>query len=219
MLNDYNAPVNSSAAGCEDELCFFSSAIDSFARALGYADHPTTRGDMGQPTLIMLNRRSATWSAAVRSVLCRTQRLVIAVDDDWLENIFDDDLRYDRAMAVAYELVGAHCVATDAKLHHSRTGKARLCSADLTQEYVLYLDGTGAWERLPEAFTQRASVGVQRAGDHWFFEHLEQDAGEFAAAMLEMEAEEAQVGSSVSLPGVELNMGRWRKPATGLCAV
>lgn len=217
MSKDVENFVGAVWPGLEDGLCFSSIAIDGFARALEYGGNARDRFAEKEPTLITFDQGIATWPAAVRSLCERTKRLVVAVNEDWLEEYLDGEHGYDRPMAFAYEVIGENYVATEVKLHRSRTGEVRLCSADLTREYVLYRNGTGAWEPLPEAFTKLALFGVQRAGLSWYFDYLEQQAEEVMAGIRQPEEEE-HVGASVSLPGVVLNMGRWRRPLASVRA-
>lgn len=218
MLKNYGELVNIVWPSLEDGLCFTSSAIDGFARALGFGNNASERLAEKQPTLIMLDQGMATWRAAVRSLCKRTRRLVVAVNEDWPDDYLDSQFGDYCPMAVAFELVGKRLVATEVRLHRSRTGDARLCSADLTSEYVLGGDGNGAWAPLPQTFTRLAFIGALRAEFSWYFDHLEQQEEE-KLARTDPLGEEEQAGCLISLPGVELNIGRWRKPATGLRAV
>lgn len=211
MFNVQNEVVKLMQASLNSALCLSSHAIDTFASALGYSDCPQERERLGEPTLVKSDAKRLDWWSLIQALCSMTQRAVVAIDEDWLEDHFDDDHGYDQPMAMVYEVVGDELFATEAKLHHSRSGKARLCSGDLSQEYVLFEDGSAGWAKLPKAFTKRAAIGVQRAGERWFWDHDELTTQDIVAGMREMEEEERPT-SSVSLPGVVLNMGRWRKP-------
>jgi len=112
-------------------------------------------------------------------------------------------------MAIVYEMIDEEMSVTEAVLHHSRSNTVRLCSADLTQEHVHYCDGTSGWEMLPKAFRKRASIGIQRAGERWFWDHDRVNTQQLVVAMHEMEDERPPY--CVQLPGVVLTMGEWRK--------
>ena len=197
-------------ASRENVLCMSSNAIDAFARALGIKESARGRESFEQPTLVTLREEHSDWFFFMRFLSFTTKRAVIAVDEGWLEAYLDGDSKHDRPMAIDYEMIDEEMSVTEAVLHHSRSNTARLCSADLTQEHVHYCDGTSGWEMLPKAFRKRASIGVQRAGERWFWDHVRVNAHQLVAAMHKMEDEERQP-SSVQLGRVTLTMGRWCK--------
>ncbi len=188
-----------------------SHAIDTFACALGLEPGTDGRAALGQPILVTLAESQSDWLSAVETLIHASQRLVIAVDERWLEDRYEDDHGYSQPMARAYEIVDGALIASPVMLHHSRSGIFRLCTADLTRAYLLSCDGNGFWEELDPEFTKNASVGFELAGSRWFWDHDELTTDDIIKVMREIEAEE-MLGSQKPLPGVVLNMGTWRKP-------
>jgi hypothetical protein len=212
MFNIKNEVVRLMHATRENLLCISSNAINTFACAVGYEDCARDRESLRQPTLVTLRDEHGEWYYYMRLLGWTTKRAVIAVIEGWLEAPVDDDGKLKMPMAIVYEMIDEELFVTEAVLHHSRSGKARLCSADLTQEYVHYCDGTAGWQMLPKAFKKRAAVGVQRAGERWLCDYDALDTYEWVAAMQKNEDKESQP-VSVQLPGVILTMGRWCKSA------
>ena len=206
MLNTKSEVAKLVQASRESALCLSSNAIEAFARALGYADSIGERGRLEQPTMVVLNWDNLEWLSNLRVLCCATERLVIAVEERWLSGQPYDDYALDGAMGVAFYLNGDELCACPVVLHQSRSGQARLCSNDLTYEYVTFVDGTAGWTKLPRAFTKRAAIGVQRAGEQWLRNHEDLETNDLVNLM-------RRVSSPVHLPGVVLNMGRWRKPS------
>jgi hypothetical protein len=212
MFNVKNEAVKQVQAKLQDGLCLSSNAIEAFARTLGYADSVGERDRLQQPTLVLLNWDNLEWWSSIREFCWATQRLVIAVEKGWLLDHLYDDHRSDRPMAVAFARNGDELGATKLVLHHSRSGRARLCSDDLAYEYASFVDGTAGWIKLTKAFAKRAATGVQRAGEWWFRDHNDLEIDDLFNVMRQMD-EEDPVPFPVRLPGVVLNMGRGRGPS------
>lgn len=92
-------------------------------------------------------------------------------------------------------------------LHHSPSGIARLCAADLTRAYVTFSDGGGCWEELEPEFAKDAAAGIELAEERWFWHHDELTTKDLVAVMQELDTEE-RLGLLGPLPGVKLNLGR-----------
>ena len=214
MNNIQNEVVKLMQASRNNALCISSSAIDAFARALGWAETPEERESLGQPTIVTLRDERSDWIDLLWALSLSTNRPVVAIDEVWLEDHCNNGHGYDQPMAIVYVMVDDDLCITEAKLHHSRSDKARLCSADLAEEHVHYTDGNWGWERLPKGFTKRAAVGVQRAGERWFWDHDQLATEELVAGICQHEEDE-RLPTSIRLPGVVLTMGRWSRPSTG----
>lgn len=104
-------------------------------------------------------------------------------------------------MAVAFEFYGEELGSTDVVLHYSRSGRFRLCSSDLTYEYVFFGEGKAGFKTLTKAFTKRAAIGVQRGGGQWLRNYDELQTDDVVNAM-------RRVSSPVHLPGVVLEHGQ-----------
>jgi len=166
---------------------------------------------LGQPILVTLEESQSDWLRAVETLVHASHRLVIAVDESWLEDHYQDDHGYSQPMARAYEVVDGDLTTSPVMLHHSRSGIFRLCTTDFTRAYVLSCHGNGFWKGLNPAFAKNASVGIELAGLRWFWHHDELTTDDVIEVMREIEAEEMLSGQK-ALPGVLLNMGTWRKP-------
>jgi hypothetical protein len=189
------------------EFHFSSHSISTFAVALGLEGSVEGRAALGQPILTVLQPDQPYWLRAVEALIQSSTRMVIAIDEDWLESHYFDGHRCDAPMATAYEIVDGQLVASEMVLHHSRSGIARLCVVDLSEAFVVLCDGSGCWEQLTRAFAKRAAIGIERAAERWFWDHDALTTADIVAVMHEMETEE-RLGLRGPLPGVKLSLGR-----------
>lgn len=200
-------------------LNFSSPAIDTFAQALLLDPDLESRAELGQPILVTLAEDHPGWLSTVEALIRSTQRIVIAIDEEWPEDRYcDEDPCFTLPLAKAYEMSDGQMTATPVMLHHSRSGIARLCTADLSRAYGVNISGEGRWTTLDAQFAEHAMIGVERAGSDWFWHYDEVTTAELIEVMREVEAEEAAEAQAaarlpIELPGVSINMGRWRKPA------
>ena len=183
MFNIQNEIVRLMQATNENVLCIASNAIDAFARAMGLEESASNREILGQPTLVTLRDEHINWTYFMHLLCWTTKRAVIAVNESWLENYWDEYGKHQRPMAIVYEMHDEQLFADEVVLHHSRGNKARLCSLNMTIAYAHYGDGTSGWQILPKAFKKRASIGVQRAAKSWFWDYDDTDTEQFMAAM------------------------------------
>ena len=207
MHNVSFLPVKTVDASCKIDFCFSSHVISTFAVALGLEESVDGRAALGQPILTVLQSDQPNWLRAVEALIRSSPRMVIAIDEYWVEELYINEHIYDRPMATAYRILDGQLVATEVMLHHSRSGIARLCAVDLTEAYVVLRDGSGRWEKLDRAFAKHAATGIERAGDGWFSHHDELTTQDLIAVMREIETEE-RLGLLGPLPGVTLNLGR-----------
>lgn len=207
MHNVIFLPVKTVDPSCHFEFWYSSHAIDTFAVALALEGSVDERAALGQPILVTQREDMPGWRQAVEALIRSSTRMVIAIHEDWLEEHYLDDHGYGAPVATAYEILDGQLVATPAMLHHSRSGIARLVAADLSEAYVVLRDGSGCWEKLSRAFAKRAAIGIERAGERWFWHHDELTTNDLIAVMREIETEE-RLRLNGPLPGVILDLGR-----------
>jgi hypothetical protein len=207
MFNVVFDAVKPADTSGEFEFWFTSHAIDTFALFLSLAASADERAALGQPILVTLREDEPNWLEYVEALARSSTRMVIAINEDWLEDHYQDDHGYDVPMATAYEIVDGQFVITPGMLHHSRNAVARLVAENFSEAYAVFCDGSGCWEELDAQFAANAHIGIKRAGETWFWEHDARTTKDLIAVMEEMEMEE-RLGINGPLPGVVLNLGR-----------
>lgn len=117
-----------------------SHAIDAFAAALCLAEGIDDRAMLGQPILIGLANAEPGWHAAVHAIVVGAQRMVIAIDESWLEDRYGDDAPT-KPMAYLFYQADDNVICTQGVLHHSRKGVGRFCIIDEATAYATATDG------------------------------------------------------------------------------
>lgn len=89
----------------DSEFHFSSHSITAFAEVLGLEDSVEARESSGQPILVLLQKDHSSWLRSIEDLARSSARLVIAVDEEWLEDHYLDDHGYGVPVATAYEMV------------------------------------------------------------------------------------------------------------------
>lgn len=207
MFNVVFDAVKPTDTSGEFEFEFSSHAIDTFALMLSLEPSAVERAALEQPILITLREDEPNWLEYVEALARSSTRMVIAIDEDWLEDHYADHHGYDAPMATAHWIMDGQFVITNGMLHHSRNAVARLVAEDFSEAYVVLRDGSGCWEDLDAQFAANAHIGIKRAGETWFWEHDARTTKDLIEVMREMEMEE-RLGLYGPLPGVVLTLGR-----------
>ncbi len=164
---------------------FSSHAIDAFAAALCLAEGVDDRATLGQPILVGLANDQPGWRESVYAMVVGAQRMVIAIDESWLEDSYDDAPT--KPMAYLFYQTDDNVICTQCVLHHSRKGVGRLCIIDEAIAFATATDGGWYSEDLDDQFVADAQVGFDRAASNWFWDYDERTTIEILAAIEELE--------------------------------
>jgi len=165
---------------------FSSHAIDAFAAALCLGESIGDRTALGQPILIGLANAQPGWRDAVHAMVVGAQRMVIAIDESWLEDRYYDDAST-KPMAYLFYQTDDNVIRTQCVLHHSRKGVGRLCIVDESRAFATATDGGWYSEVLDNQFIADAQVGFDRAASNWFWDYDERTTVELVAAIHKLE--------------------------------
>ena len=114
------------------------------------------------------------------------QRMVIAIDESWLEDRCDDDAPT-KPMAYLFYEADDNMISSQCVLHLSRKGVGRLCIIEEATAYATATDGGWYSEDLNDQFIARAPVGFDRAAFYWFLDFEQRTTIELVAAIHELE--------------------------------